>query len=195
MKEMCARLSTLYGLKIIFFPEDLILNASVDTWPRCHALISFFSNGFPLHKAEEYAAKFQPFLVNDLRPQHLLKDRRHVYRLLSRHNIPVPQHVVFNRSTFSPANPASQLTPDSPEADESENELGDRMFRTSSQASVVTDIPDFEVNSEEELQEFDDYIIVRGTRIDKPFVEKPVNADDHNIYIYYPRSEGGGSVR
>jgi inositol hexakisphosphate/diphosphoinositol-pentakisphosphate kinase len=29
----------------------------------------------------------------------------------------------------------------------------------------------------------------------QPFVEKPVDADDHNIYIYYPRAAGGGSKR
>jgi inositol-hexakisphosphate/diphosphoinositol-pentakisphosphate 1-kinase len=37
-----------------------------------------------------------------------------------------------------------------------------------------------------ELQEFDDHIIVNGITIHKPFVEKPVDAEDHNICIYYP---------
>lgn len=31
-----------------------------------------------------------------------------------------------------------------------------------------------------------------GVRVSKPFVEKPVDASDHNVHIYYPRSMGGG---
>ena len=39
------------------------------------------------------------------------------------------------------------------------------------------------------LQEFDDHIEVNGVTVHKPFVEKPVNAEDHNIAIYYPTSK------
>ena len=37
------------------------------------------------------------------------------------------------------------------------------------------------------MQEFEDYILVDGQRFDKPFVEKPVSGENHNVWIYYPR--------
>ncbi|XP_032379532.1 inositol hexakisphosphate and diphosphoinositol-pentakisphosphate kinase 2 isoform X2 [Etheostoma spectabile] len=45
------------------------------------------------------------------------------------------------------------------------------------------------------LVEAEDHVEVNGEVFLKPFVEKPVCAEDHNVYIYYPTSAGGGSQR
>lgn len=42
-------------------------------------------------------------------------------------------------------------------------------------------------NEEEDtniIEEYDDYVMINGSRLNKPFVEKPYDAEDHNIYIY-----------
>ena len=49
--------------------------------------------------------------------------------------------------------------------------------------------------SECSLIEGEDQVEVNGAVFPKPFVEKPVSAEDHNVYIYYPSSAGGGSQR
>ena len=50
-------------------------------------------------------------------------------------------------------------------------------------------------SNKDELIEFDDHIEYKGKKLYKPFVEKPFNGDDHNIYIYYPPNLGGGHKR
>lgn len=50
-------------------------------------------------------------------------------------------------------------------------------------------------SNKNELVEYDDHIEVNGVEIHKPFVEKPVDADDHNVHIYYPQSAGGGAKK
>ena len=129
----------------------VILNADVKDWPICDALIAFYSDGYPLEKAEAYAELRKPYVLNDLKMQRLLKDRRRVYDLLESSGIDVPRHVFMNRDEY-----------------------------------LSKDGINCGNNSEEALIEHDDYIEVNGVTIHKPFVEKPVDADDHNIAIYYP---------
>lgn len=31
------------------------------------------------------------------------------------------------------------------------------------------------------IEEYDEYIVLNGVQLNKPLVEKPVNADDHNV--------------
>ena len=137
--------------------------------------------GFPLAKAEAYVKLRKPFCVNNLASERKLLDRcvracvrlclllcacyvrrrrsltpfprphsREFYRILTKHNVPVPRHVFLNR--------------DDP---------------TANQTVIETE----------------DYLEIDGVRIDRPFVEKPVDAQNHNVYIYYPTRLGGGSKR
>lgn len=43
------------------------------------------------------------------------------------------------------------------------------------------------------IEEYDDYIFIQGNRLNKPFLEKPVNAEDHEIYIHYSQNSPCGS--
>lgn len=149
--------------EIVYFGDNVILNAPVEDWPLCDVLIAFYSNGYPLEKAEAYADLRKPLLLNDLKMQRILMDRRRVYDLLEASGIDVPRHVFMNRDGYI-SNPLGRY-----------NELKD--------SSVM---------EETELIEHDDHIEVGGVSIHKPFVEKPVDADDHNIAIYYPSTAGGG---
>ncbi|CAO2816248.1 unnamed protein product [Amaranthus hypochondriacus] len=56
-------------------------------------------------------------------------------------------------------------------------------------ALVNRDYPFQEVDY---FYEEDDFVEVHGERFSKPFVEKPVDGDNHSIMIYYPSSAGGG---
>ena len=55
--------------------------------------------------------------------------------------------------------------------------------------AVLNDGDDNVIDDQEE------YLAINGKRLEKPLVEKPVSGEDHNIYLYYPRSLGGGSKR
>ena len=156
MAEILSRLDeTLFH--VIFFGDDMILNKPIEEWPQCEALIAFYSKGYPLHKAKEYAELRNPLILNDLEMQEVLKDRRKVYDLLEASGIDVPRHVFVSLDDY-----------------------------------VSTGTGDGNGARDKEVVEFDDHIEVNGVSIDKPFVEKPVDADDHNIAIYYPSAAGGG---
>ncbi|XP_071505816.1 inositol hexakisphosphate and diphosphoinositol-pentakisphosphate kinase 2-like [Diadema antillarum] len=150
MREILHRLEKFEGISLDIFDEDMILNDPVESWPKCDALISFFSTGFPLHKAIAYAKLCKPFVINDLEAQYNLLDRRKVFQILSDEDIPVPRFGIHDRD--------GDPEDDSLVENEDELEINEAVFR-------------------------------------KPFVEKPVSAEDHNVYIYYPSSAGGGSQR
>ncbi|XP_026823844.1 inositol hexakisphosphate and diphosphoinositol-pentakisphosphate kinase 2 isoform X14 [Ooceraea biroi] len=151
MKEILTRLEEFEYIKIVVFPEEVILKESVENWPVVDCLISFHSKGFPLDKAINYANLRNPFIINNLAMQYDIQDRRRVYAILESEDIEIPRYAVLDRDSPDP--------------------------------------------KQHELVESEDHVEVNGITFNKPFVEKPVSAEDHNIYIYYPTSAGGGSQR
>ncbi|KAI3726072.1 hypothetical protein L1987_65869 [Smallanthus sonchifolius] len=97
MGQILERLQAFGEFEIIHFGDRVILEEPVERWPICDCLIAFHSSGYPLEKAEAYAALRKPFLVNELEQQHLLHDRRKVYECLESYGIPVPRYALVNR--------------------------------------------------------------------------------------------------
>uniref|UniRef100_A0ACD5WAJ7 Uncharacterized protein n=1 Tax=Avena sativa TaxID=4498 RepID=A0ACD5WAJ7_AVESA len=97
MEQILERLRSFGEFEIIIFGDKVILEDPIEIWPKCDCLIAFCSSGFPLQKAQAYAALRRPFLVNELEPQYLLHDRRKVYEHLEKYGIPVPSYALVNR--------------------------------------------------------------------------------------------------
>ncbi|KAK3162111.1 hypothetical protein QOZ80_1BG0085640 [Eleusine coracana subsp. coracana] len=97
MEQILERLRAFGEFEIIIFGDKVILEDPVDSWPLCDCLVAFYSAGYPLEKAEKYAALRRPFLVNELEPQYLLHDRSKVYEHLKLLGVPVPTYAVVRR--------------------------------------------------------------------------------------------------
>eukprot|EP00249_Psilotum_nudum_P017504 c26356_g1_i1 orf=1564-3798(-) len=97
MTQILDRLRAFGEFEICIFGDKVILDDPVEKWPTCDCLIAFYSSGYPLEKAEAYAALRKPYLVNELKLQHLLRDRRKVYARLQECGIPIPSYALVNR--------------------------------------------------------------------------------------------------
>ncbi|EGO27897.1 hypothetical protein SERLADRAFT_447120 [Serpula lacrymans var. lacrymans S7.9] len=173
MREILTRLveRARGAIEVKVFGDKVILDEDVENWPRCDVLISFFSTDFPLDKAISYVKLRSPFCINDLPPQALLWDRRLVGALLDHLQVPTPKRLEVSRDG-------------GPKVDED--------LRISMKNKLGVDLGGFQVTPEVSIREDGDAIIIDGQVLEKPFVEKPVSGEDHNVYIYF---RGGGGRR
>jgi len=313
MQEILERLNAADDIALVIFPEPVILYAPIQEWPIVDCLITFYSTGFPLPKAEAYIELRKPYLINELKFQESLLWRNKVYDILVQHGIPVPKYYVFmdeatikkskkfhpsgnnlvslddgtssqasnpsnSKFTFKLADEISDsvnenkanlkqsntlekdtspkyplvhrklsdsgvatpvIFPEEEKIEFQDNaQPGNQILsRQHSQSSLAqSNIPDLkgETNTvrrkfsenqyslskmaslndnqtEEDrqepfksplsnyyrkyhtkIEEHDDFIRIGDHKLQKPFVEKPLSAEDHAINIYYPKCDGGG---
>ncbi|KAL7781327.1 histidine phosphatase superfamily domain-containing protein [Trichoderma afarasin] len=163
---------------VVVFGDKTILDEEVENWPMCDYLISFYSDGFPLEKAIAYIKTRKPFCVNDVPMQKILWDRRACLRLLDKIQVRTPKRLEVTRDGGPKV-----LTPE--------------MSKYIKEVSGVTLEPADPENTppptKVELLDDGDVLSVDGALLKKPFVEKPISGEDHNIIIYFPKSSGGGA--
>lgn len=145
-------------------------------------LISFFSDGFPLDKAIAYQNLRKPFSINDLSMQKILWDRRLCLRILDSMDVPTPKRVEVNRD----GGPTLESS-----------KLAEHVFQFS--GVRLQGGPDgtgggMPITGEVRLIDGGDTLTVGDVKLKKPFVEKPISGEDHNIRIYFPKDHptGGG---
>ncbi|KAJ3289193.1 hypothetical protein HDU79_004252 [Rhizoclosmatium sp. JEL0117] len=175
MRNILNRMISNHNLQVVVFGDKVILDEDIHHWPTCHFLISFFSTGFPLEKAIEYVKLRRPFCINNLEMQKVLMDRRMVLSILDHVGVPTPRRLISN----SPDNVDSDivLTPE---------------IIQHVRATVGVDVDPKSFERKQVVQIDADTIKLGNKSLTKPFVEKPVSGEDHNIYIYYHSSQGGG---
>ncbi|KAF2398482.1 hypothetical protein EJ06DRAFT_463316, partial [Trichodelitschia bisporula] len=169
--------------EVNIFGDKIILDEEVENWPICDYLISFFSDGFPLEKAIAYVKLRKPFCVNDLFMQMVLWDRRLCLMILDKQNVPTPRRLMVNRDGGPKlhSEDVAQLLAD---------QTGVRLPGSEDGTGGGMPPP-----KSIELIEDDEVLVVDGKQLRKPFVEKPVSGEDHNIRIYYSKAQGGGGRR
>ena len=183
-RNILTRLQNNGEFEVVVFGDKVILDEAVENWPLCDFLISFFSDGFPLDKAIAYAQLRKPFCVNDLPMQKVLWDRRICLRILDSMGVPTPRRLEVNRD----GGPVLESA-----------DLAHHVYRMS---GVFLEGPEngtgggMTAPKNVSLSDDGDILQVDGAILKKPFVEKPVSGEDHNICIYFPRiHEGGGGRR
>ncbi len=171
MRHILGRLIQNGDFETIIFGDKVILDESIENWPTCDFLISFFSRGFPLEKAISYVNLRKPFIINDLVMQKILWDRRLVLNLLEANNVPTPHRLEISRDG-------------GPRCDEV---MKTKLLEHGVKVEKINE-PKWEMLD-------NDTLCVEGQILKKPFVEKPVDGEDHNVYIYYHTENGGGGRR
>jgi hypothetical protein len=180
-QEVFRRLQVDGLVEVVLFGDNMLLKKPVQEWPICDFLIAFYSDGFPLDKAISYTQLRSPVSYNDLFMQCLLFDRRLCNKVLDHLGVRTPKRLEVNRDRGPRAHSWDLVQ-------HVYNQMGLKLSGPTEGKG-----PDKPFRSPTvSLSEDGNTLLVDGRKLHKPFVEKPVSAEDHNIFIYFPTTAQGG---
>jgi UDP-N-acetylmuramoylalanine-D-glutamate ligase len=110
--------------------------------------------------------------------QSILWDRRIVLSILDAIGVSTPKRVVVSRDGGVKVDPEAAI-----------------MFNKHNTDLDIHKVVSDYAHDAENVVMTEDAIQVANETLDKPFLEKPVNGEDHNINIYYSKEQGGGGRR
>lgn len=168
MRNILSHLIADQEFEVVVFGDQVILEEPIEQWPKCDILIAFFSAGFPLQKAIDYYNLMRPYSVNDLLMQELLLDRRTVLAILDAIDVPTIPRLVVNY--------------DRPVLSYEAMKLATRNFGVDFYCSEMFNL--------KPAEEYAGYIEVNQRKLMRPFVEKPADAENHNVHVYYADGSG-----
>lgn len=174
------------GYLVYWLDDAYRENTPIEEWPRADVLISFFSNGMDFLKMQKYARMCRPLEVNKIDKQFLLTDRRAVLAVLDRINVPTEKRLIYN---------SCSKERESIYAPRGVPEEGDPVCETIKEELKKMNIcADSIMKKTGERKCNGDILVIDGKTINKPYVEKPIYSENHNISIYYSSKCGKRSM-
>ncbi|WIA10711.1 hypothetical protein OEZ85_010886 [Tetradesmus obliquus] len=179
MCEILARLTTGGEFEVISFGDKVILEEPVEAWPLCDVMLSWHS-----HVILEEPVEAWPLcdVMLSWHSEGFPLRKAQAYVALRRpfliNDVHMQDVLLDRRRVYKTLMDNNIPVP--------------RHILVNRQPPEEQQQPDDELTTSSGRE---DCVELNGVRIDKPFVEKPVSGEDHNIYIYYPHSMGGGVKR
>lgn len=190
------------GYSIYYFEDTYRDETPVETWPHVDVILTFFSEGIDFIKIKKYAEMHKPLEINKIDPQFLLLDRRAVMSVLDKIGVPTALRITYNAK---PERSSSVYIPPNSIEPHRAQKTDSITYKTKKENDTTRDKPDETVVNmvvERELSKFGimaedlfkpsevrecsgNVLSIDNKRIEKPYVEKPVYSEDHNINIYY----------
>jgi inositol hexakisphosphate/diphosphoinositol-pentakisphosphate kinase len=174
MRGIVASLRARDAFEVLLFPESVIINSPVEDWPLCDYLLCFESKGFPLEKganlprrsrssttntAVKYVELRRPVTINDVARQTDLLNRDMVIKQLEAAGVRTSRSFVIDHLDALQASDVVEST----DYIRVSSAINDGVVRSPIRCCLAQ---------------------FRNETLEKPFVEKPLDANNHDIVIY-----------